>query len=328
MRPLYVSTLVLLVAACEPGVLPWIPPNFPEMPVPENNPLTRASVELGKRLFFDEQLSRTGEVSCASCHQQQHAFADPRPLSVGIIGREGVRNSPPLFNLAWNTSFFWDGGAPTLEHQVIGPLTNPVEMDMTMTEAVRRLSEDAQYVPMFEAAFGAGPNPEAITKSIASFMRTLVSGDSAYDRFVSGDASALEDSERRGMELFFSEKAECFHCHLGFNLTNNGFHNNGTRPDDPDLGREAVTERESDRGRFKVPSLRNVAVTAPYMHDGSLRTLREVVDHYDRGGQGHANTDPTIHPLHLTEAEKSDLVSFLNSLTDDSFLTDPRHAPR
>lgn len=198
---------------------------------------------------------------------------------------------------------------------------------MTMEEAVRRLSSDASYVEMFAEAFGTGPSPGALTKSIAAFMRTLVSGDSRHDRFVRGETGALSASEQRGMQLFFSERAECFHCHVGFNLTNNGFHNNGTRPDDPDLGREAVTERPADRGKFKVPSLRNVAVTAPYMHDGSLLTLEEVIEHYDRGGQGHPNTDPTIHPLRLTAEEKADLAAFLRALTDEAFLTDPRLTP-
>ncbi|MGA9521969.1 MAG: c-type cytochrome, partial [Myxococcaceae bacterium] len=161
----------------------------------------------------------------------------------------------------------------------------------------------------------------------SSFMRTLVSGDSRYDRFQAGEESALNDAEKRGKELFFSERAECFHCHVGFNLTNNGFHNNGTRVDDPDLGRKLVTERESDRGKFKVPSLRNVAVTAPYMHDGSLATLEDVVEHYARGGQGHPNTEATIHPLELSAEDKADLVAFLRSLTDEAFLEDPRFQP-
>ena len=158
-------------------------------------------------------------------------------------------------------------------------------------------------------------------------MRTMVSGDSRYDRFQAGDDAALSEAEKRGKELFFSERAECFHCHVGFNLTNNGFHNNGTRADDPDLGRELVTEKPSDRGKFKVPSLRNVAVTAPYMHDGSLATLEDVVEHYARGGQGHPNTDATIHPLELSAEEKADLVAFLRSLTDEAFLEDARFKP-
>jgi cytochrome c peroxidase len=313
-----------LVSACQPEELVTIPDTFPKMPVPDNNQLTRERVDLGKRLFYEPMLSRTGEIACSSCHKQEHAFADPRQFSEGVEGRLGDRNAPPLFNLAWNTSFFWDGNAPTLEHQVIGPIVNPLEMDMKMTDVVDRVAMDGSYVRQFEAAYGRKPDPEGVTKAIASFMRTMVSGDSRHDRFVRGDRTALNEGEQRGRELFFSERAECFHCHVGFNLTNNGFHNNGTRLDDLDLGREKITERASDHGKFKVPSLRNVAVTAPYMHDGSLATLEDVVEHYSKGGQGHPNTDPTIHALDLTDGEKADLAAFLGTLTDGAFLSDPR----
>lgn len=325
MRALVIACLVAL-AGCQPDVIVSVPESFPKMPVPENSPITRERVELGRRLFYDPHLSRTDEVACASCHTQENAFADPRRVSEGVEGRVGARNAPPLFNLAWNTSFFWDGNAPTLEQQVIGPIVNPLEMDMRIDEVVRRVAADASYVRQFEAAFRRAPDPEGVTKAIASFMRTMVSGESRYDRFQRGDTTALTEAERRGKELFFSERAECFHCHVGFNLTNNGFHNNGARPDDADVGRERITERVSDRGKFKVPSLRNVAVTAPYMHDGSLATLEEVVEHYAKGGQGHPNTDPTIHPLALTSEDKADLVAFLRSLTDEAFLSDPRFA--
>ncbi|HEX5754450.1 MAG TPA: cytochrome c peroxidase [Archangium sp.] len=327
MRLLSIMLLGSVLTACGTGELVTVPSGFPAMRVPEDNALSRERVELGKRLFFDTRLSRTGEVACASCHQQENAFADPRRVSEGVEGRLGTRNAPPLFNLAWNTSFFWDGGAPTLEHQVIGPIVNPLEMDMRMEDVVSRVAADASYVRQFQAAYGQKPGPEGVTKALASFMRTLVSGDSRYDRFQKGEDTALSDTEKRGMNLFFSERAECFHCHVGFNLTNNGFHNNGTRPDDPDLGREAITERPSDRGKFKVPSLRNVAVTAPYMHDGSLATLEDVVEHYSQGGQGHPNTDPTLHPLELTAQEKADLAAFLRALTDEAFLADPRFQP-
>jgi cytochrome c peroxidase len=323
---LSIMALGALLGGCGSDELVTVPPSFPKMKVPADNALTRERVDLGKRLFFDPQLSRTGEVSCASCHPQQNAFADPRKVSAGVEGRVGTRNAPPLFNLAWNTSFFWDGGVKTLEQQVIGPITNPLEMDMKMEEVVNRVSADDAYVRQFEAAYDGEPSPELVTKAIASYMRTLVSGESRYDQFQEGEEWALNEAEKRGKELFFSERAECFHCHVGFNLTNNGFHNNGIRPDDPDLGRELVTERESDRGKFKVPSLRNVGVTAPYMHDGSLATLEEVVEHYAKGGQGHPNTDATIHPLDLTEQEKADLVAFLRALTDEAFLADPRFA--
>lgn len=322
MRQHSLLLLGTLLAGCDPLVS--VPDSFPTMPVPKENELTRERVELGKRLFFDTRLSRTEEIACASCHLQENAFADPRRISVGVEGRVGDRNAPPLFNLAWNTSFFWDGGAPTLEHQVIGPIRNPLEMDMKMEDVVSRVAADKTYVSQFQAAYDSAPSSEGITKAIASFMRTMVSGNSRYDRFEAGNTSALNEAEKRGRELFFSERAECFHCHVGFNLTNNGFHNNGIHPDDPDLGRARISERASDAGKFKVPSLRNVAVTAPYMHNGGMETLEEVVEHYDRGGEGHPYTDPTIHPLGLTAGEKSDLVAFLRSLTDEAFLKDSR----
>ena len=320
-----IAVATALTSACQTEELVAVPRGFPQMPVPENNRLTPERVELGKRLFFDPQLSRTGDVSCSSCHKQENAFADPRRFSEGVEGRLGDRNAPPLFNLAWNTSFFWDGGAPTLEHQVIGPIVNPLEMDMRLEQVVTRVATDASYVQQFQAAYGRRPDPEGVTKAIASFMRTMVSGDSRYDRFLRGDARALDETEKRGKDLFFSERAECFHCHVGFNFTNNGFHNNGALLDDPDLGREKITERPSDRGKFKVPSLRNVAVTAPYMHDGSLATLEDVVEHYAKGGRGHPNTDPTIHALDLSAQERADLVAFLRALTDEAFLADPRY---
>lgn len=309
-------------AAC--GSVAEVPEDFPPMPVPEDNPLTPEKVELGRALFFDTRLSRTEEVSCGSCHRQEAAFADPRRVSVGIEGKTGTRNAPGLFNLAWNTSFFWDGGVPTLEQQAIGPITNPLEMDMTMGEVVDRLGRDADMVDRFQAAFGKGPSPEGVTRALASFERTLVSGNSRFDRFSRGETGALSAEEKQGRDLFFGERAECFHCHTGFNFTNNAVLNNGMNTADPGLAR--VTEDPRDAGKFKVPSLRNVAITAPYMHDGSLATLEAVVEHYSNGGQGHENTDPTIHALHLDAGEKKALVAFLRSLTDTDFIADPRFA--
>jgi len=300
-----------------------IPAGFPPLPVPADNQLTVERVALGKRLFFDKHLSRTGEVSCGSCHLQQNSFADPRRYSIGVEGKVGNRNAPALVNMAWNSSFFWDGGVPTLEQQAIAPIINPVEMDMTLDGVVTRLMSDPSYMDMFRRAYGSDPKPEWVTKAIASFVRTMISGGSRYDRFRAGDSLALSSSERRGHDIFFGERAECFHCHVGFNLTNNSFQNNGLYSQYADSGRARITERPSDLARFKVPTLRNIAVSAPYMHDGSLATLEEVVAHYSRGGSGHPNQDPTVRPLNLTPEEQEDLVAFLHSLTDDTFLTNP-----
>lgn len=333
-RSTVVLVLGLLIGACsgenglpdpeEPPLVP-LPAGFPKLPVPADNQLTIERIQLGKKLFFDKRLSSTSEVACASCHLQEHAFADPFKVSAGVHGRTGTRNAPMLANLAYNTSFFWDGGVPTLEQQVIAPIINPLEMDMKMEDVAKRLKEDPAYVELFGRAYDMEPAPAGITKAIASFMRTLISGNTRYDKYQRGDKSAMNESEKRGMELFEGERAECFHCHVGFNFTNNSVQNNGMYLDGPDMGRYLVTENPIDIGLFKVPSLRNVAVTAPYMHDGSLATLEDVVEHYVSGGKGHPNTDPLIRPFDLTSQEKADLVAFLKTLTDEEFLANPKY---
>ncbi|HET9954370.1 MAG TPA: cytochrome c peroxidase, partial [Polyangiaceae bacterium] len=219
-----------------------------------------------------------------------------------------------------------DGGARTLELQVIEPIRNPLEMDTTLESVRARLATDPELVALFEQAYGEGPSEFTIPRALASFVRSLLSGQSAWDRYRRGEHLALSDSAARGLELFNGERAECFHCHVGFNFTNNSFRNNGGRADDPDVGREKLTGKASDRGKFKVPSLRNVAVTAPYMHDGSLATLDAVIDRYVAGGLGHPNTDPVVFPLDLTDSEKADLKAFLESLTDPEFLSEPSFA--
>lgn len=307
---------VTLVAACAAPVT--VPSHFPPLPTPADNEPTAARIDLGRKLFHDARLSRTRDVSCATCHLQANAFADPRAVSIGVEGRAGTRNAPPLANLAWNTTFFWDGRAKTLEEQALGPITNPLEMDMTVPELVERVAADPEYVRMSKNAYGRTPDSDVVAKALASFMRSLVSGSSRYDRHLRGDTSALTPAEKRGAAIALGERGECFHCHVGFNLTNNTFANNGV--DSSDLGREAVTGRADDRGKFKVPTLRNVGVTAPYMHDGSIPTLRAVVDHYAKGGAGHPNTDPVIRPLELSEQERADIVAFLDALTDERFV--------
>jgi cytochrome c peroxidase len=301
-----------------------VPADFPARPEPDDNAVTLQRVELGRALFYDARLSRTGQISCSSCHVQEHAFSDPRRTSLGVDGLTGTRNAPALVNEAWNTSYFWDGGVPSLELQAVGPIKNPLEMDMTLAEVNALLAADADITARFQAAYGEGPSERTLPRALASFVRVLVTGNSAYDRFRRGDNQALSDSALRGRDVFEGERGQCTHCHVGFNFTNNGFRNNGTRPDDPDPGRQRLTLKDSDFGKFRVPSLRNVAVSAPYMHDGSLATLADVVDHYDQGGSGSPNTDPTLHPLGLSDDEKRDLIAFLESLTDDAFLVDAR----
>jgi cytochrome c peroxidase len=331
------AALTSLVAACgapespptpthtsEPAIA--VPAGFPAFTAPDDNAPTAERIALGRRLFYDERLSRTQEISCSSCHVQADAFADPNRVSTGVDGRTGTRNAPALINLAWGKSFFWHGGASSLEVQAVGPIKNPLEMDMSLADVAERLSQDAGLSKDFETAYDDGPNESSITRAIASFVRSLVSGSSAYDRYLLGDSGALSDAAVRGEGLFNGERAECFHCHAGFNFTNNGFRNDGSDPNDPDEGRQEITLKASDFGKFKVPTLRNVAVSAPYMHEGALATLDDVIDSYVAGGRGHPNTDPTIVPLDLTPTDKADLRAFLESLTDDDFLSNPDFA--
>jgi cytochrome c peroxidase len=314
----------------EPLVVGSAPTGFPRGPVadtgPEENALTEERAQLGKRLFFEPRLSRTETVACATCHEQEHAFSDPRPVSLGVEGRTGKRNAPSLVNLAWGVTFFWDGRAASLEEQAGMPIEDALEMDLPLETAVERLRADPGYVAEFRRAYDSEPSEETLRKALASFIRTLVSGDSAYDRYLAGEPDALEPSAVRGEALFFDDAA-CFHCHPAGALTNEGFFNNGTFFEGGDTGRQAITGRTGDLGKFKVPGLRNVAASAPYMHDGSLATLEDVIEHYDRGGGGHASTDPQIEPLALSEDEKADLLSFLHALTDDAFLRATRFRP-
>jgi cytochrome c peroxidase len=328
------GALLVLASCSAPVTAPESPPQtalqppqgFPELLTPANNLPTAARVELGRALFYDERLSRTGDVACASCHLQANAFADPNPQSLGVEGRTGTRNASALINEAWGKSFFWDGRAATLELQAVEPIENPLELDETLDEVARRLNDDAALLVAFQRAYAAPPSPETIPMALASFVRSLISSQSRYDAFQAGDLDALTDEERRGEAVFNGERGECFHCHVGYNLTSQGYRNDGIAEGDPDPGRSELTQKESDRGKFKTPTLRNIAVTAPYMHDGSLATLEAVVEHYDVGGRGHANTDPLIQPLGLDATEKSDLVAFLRALTDDEFLANPAFA--
>jgi len=312
-------------------IVSTIPAGFPKGTnielAPTDNALTVDRARLGKRLFYDPQLSRTNEVSCGSCHQQQYAFADPAAISTGVEGRTGTRNAPSIVNAAWGKTFFWDGRAASLEEQAGQPIENPVEMDLALADAVARLAADPSYVEGFQRAYGEAPSESSLQKALASFVRSVVSGSSAYDRHLRGDDSDFGPQRKRGEALFLSEKAECFHCHPSGSLSNEGYFNNGSYTAGGDTGRQQVTGRVGDLGKFKVPGLRNIAATAPYMHDGSLPTLEAVIEQYDAGGRGDPSTDPLIKPMALTSDEKADLLEFLHSFTDDALLQDARFAP-
>jgi cytochrome c peroxidase len=284
-------------------------------PAPEGNLVTPAKVALGKRLFFDPILSRDGDLSCTSCHQPGLYFTDGRTLPVGSEGRVGSRNVPSILNAAYGRAFLWDGRAASIEEQVLGPIQGDAELALSLAELMRRLEADERYPGYFRTAFGRGRiTPDRVAQALASYVRTLRSGDSPLDRFLDGDADALSPGAREGFGLFVG-KANCGTCHLAPLFTDHDFHNTGVSWGSSDRGRYSVTGLAEDRGRFKTPSLRNVAMTAPYMHDGSIATLAEVVEHYDRGGGANPGLDSEIRPLDLTPDEKTDLISFLEALT-------------
>jgi cytochrome c peroxidase len=274
----------------------------------------RDEIELGKQLFFETRLSLDRSLSCASCHDPAKGFTDGKALATGFAGKELKRHSPTILNSAFNTLQFWDGRSHSLEDQALGPITNPDEMNMVNGQlAVERLGKIAQYREMFQKVYGQSPTLNGIAKAISAFERTLITPDSPFDKYMKGDKNALRPAEKRGLLLFIS-KASCSQCHNGANLTDNEFHNLGQNRSD-DLGRFRISGEEKDKASFKTPTLRNVALTAPYLHDGSFKTLEEVVDYYNRGGGDSPNKSNLINKLFLTNQEKRDLVAFLKSLT-------------
>ncbi|MCB0395154.1 MAG: cytochrome-c peroxidase [Flavobacteriales bacterium] len=305
-----------------------LPEGFSEVPVPADNPMTKSKVALGKRLFFEKILSKDSTVSCGTCHKQAIAFADDRQLSEGVDGGTGFRNAPTLANLAYSPFFFMDGGVPTLEIQVLAPIQGEVEMNLNMLEAVQRLQQHPEYPALFREVFGREPDAFGLSRALAAFERTLISGDSRVDQYhFQGDKNALTPSEIRGMDIFNSAPANCASCHSGFRFTNDQFENNGLYLTYVDTGRARITLKDSDVGRFRVPTLRNVALTPPYMHDGSLATLEDVVEHYVSGGQPHRNKSSLIQGFSLTTQQKKDLVNFLEALTDTRFINNFEYMP-
>lgn len=283
-----------------------------------------ARAALGRELFYAPILSSDGGVSCASCHQQARAFTDGRSLSLGAFGRSGKRSAPSLVNVTARTRLFWHGGSPSLELQALGPLSDPNEHDFQPEQTVQALQNDSYYTRRFDEVFGQPPSLTTLTQAIAAFERTIVSYNSPFDRYSAGDAGAgaMSEAAVRGLDLFYG-KAECFHCHTGRNFSDNQAHNNAFLLFNPDIGAAQLTDAEEDVGKFITPTLRNVALTAPYMHAGQLATLEEVIAHYNEGGQPNPNADPLIRPLDLTEQEQADLLAFLNALTDETVATNP-----
>jgi cytochrome c peroxidase len=326
--------------------------------IPPGSPLTPPAVALGEKLFFDSRLSGDGTVACATCHDPARAFTDGRPVSVGIHGRVGQRNAPTLLNALYNKTQFWDGRVPTLEQQAAMPITNPFEMgSASLGEAVSRIASDRNYQTQFMNAFGRGVNEQDMLRAIATYERTLVSFDSPFDHFIAGDTGAISDSAKRGWALFHT-KAHCNRCHALTEqqrdttvFTDNDFHNIGIgilrhnvvslarqaerdlavgHPENIDaaaitsemsvVGRFLITKKPGDIASFKTPDLRNSLVTGPYFHDGSMQTLWDVVDHYNKGdGVSDPWLDDDIQPLALTEPEIDDVVAFLASLTSPQY---------
>ena len=308
----------------------------PNLPI--DNKLTNQGVELGRRLFYDTDLSKDNSISCASCHEQKHAFADTNRFSIGVNGLKGGRQAMAIFNMAWNTNgYFWDGRAETLRQQSLMPIQDHLEMDLSISEVVMRLSKKSEYVTRFKDVFENG-KIDSVNLSLAleQFMFSIVSNRSKYDLMKAGEVTFSEE-ENRGMNLFFGSfnantpqisGAECFSCHGGANFENDLFMNNGLDADSDitDIGRQNVYDLPNLRGKFKVPSLRNIALTQPYMHDGRFKTLEEVINHYDHGVTYSSTVNPTLisiqnQGLQLSEYDKKALIAFLNTLTDYELIT-------
>jgi cytochrome c peroxidase len=357
---LFLFTVVLAIVSCrpdepeeevEPSSIPSdeatdynliIPPFFPAMDIPADNRLTVEGVELGRYLFWEKELSADGSQSCGSCHLPEHGFSDPNRFSVGITGAQGTRQSMALVNLGWAYNYFWDGRAHTLEEQVIEPITNPIEMNNTWDNALEKLRANPIYPQMFADVYGTTHiTRNRAAKAMASFLRTMISANSKFDRERTGQYS-FTPLEETGFNLFQAEGginpntnqpwggADCFHCHgiAGMQMGDYLMHNNGLDAEySADPGRAGVTGNPLDSGKFKTPSLRNIELTAPYMHDGRFQTLNEVIAHYNTGGVISTTSDPFMEAagggLHLSELDQLAVIEFLKTLTDTSFLNNP-----
>lgn len=310
------------------------PTGFPQMEIPADNPMTVEGVALGRKLFYDPILSGNQSQSCSSCHQQEFAFSDSgKRLSTGIDGLPGTRNAQAIVNPGFQQRFFWDGRAIGLEQQILGPVPNPLEMHLSWKKAAERLSNHPEYRKEFKRVFGSEKIDSGhVSKAIAQFLRTFISANSRFDKRARNELN-LSLSELNGYVIFNTERGDCFHCHPadgGRLFTDNRFHNNGLDSVFIDPGLFAISGNPADKGKFLTPSLRNIALTAPYMHDGRFATLEEVIEHYNHGGTPSSTIDPLMKNvgkgLNLTPKEKADLLAFLHALTDSSFIQDKRYS--
>jgi cytochrome c peroxidase len=326
--------------SADPAPATLFPKDGPKVPLgltkiiwPKDNPYTPEKAELGWLLYFDKRLSVDETISCASCHDPKFGFTDGERFSKGVRGQLGGRSAPTVINRAFSLAQFWDGRAASLEEQAIGPIANPIEMGHTHIACAKCIGEIPGYRKRFEKVFGTGEvTIDHIAKAIATFERCVLSGNSTYDRFQAGDKDALTPSQKRGMDIFFSDNARCDSCHEGANFTNGKYTNVGIGMDkpNPDLGRYMVTKKDEDKGAFKTPTLRDIAKTAPYMHDGSLKTLEEVVEHYNKGGIKNPWLHQDVRELKLSDQDKKDLVEFLKALSGEGWqhLQAPKEFPK
>jgi cytochrome c peroxidase len=317
---------IALVGFEKSKIVKGLPSDFPEMKIPEGNEITKERVALGKRLFFDKNLSINSEISCASCHKPELAFADNESVSPGVEGRRAKRNAPTLANVGYNPVYLFDGFLTTLEMQALVPIQEHEEMDFNIVLVAERLNKDKSYVKQAQKSYGRNVDAYVITRALGAFQRTLISAESKYDLYKAGRMK-FSESESRGMDLFFNQ-LHCTDCHNGFNFTNFTAQNNGLYANYLDSGRMRVTQLESDRALFKVPTLRNIQLTAPYMHDGSLSSLEEVIEHYKSGGKDHKNKNTLIQPFEISPSETKDLIDFLTTLTDWKFIKRHKTYPK
>lgn len=300
-----------------------VPDDFPPIPFPADNPFSTAKAELGRKLFYEPILSKDSTIqSCSHCMKQAHSFSDASSISMGFNGEPQYRNTMVFANLAYRKLIFWDGRASKIESPAYRSFFLPNVFNSDTNEINKRLQNHPVYPEMFRKAFGDSAKAGCYLASLAlaTFVRTLVSGNSNYDKYVRGDKTALNQSEIRGMDLFFSKRTRCSVCHSGQFFSDDKFHNTGVSIHYFDRGRYYITGIQSDRGKFLTPSLRNVELTAPYMHDGEMPDLESIIENYNRGGKPFINRDSLLSPLNLTQQEKNDLLAFLKSLTDWDFI--------
>jgi cytochrome c peroxidase len=304
----------------ESNAIIHIPKHFETLNFGYFDDVSESKVELGERLFFDNRLSKNQNISCASCHQPQFAFADSLPVSVGTNNALGLRNTPSIINVAFKKSFHKDGGVKTLELQVLAPIIDTNELGADFLIVLERIKQDTEYVRLFKQAFDTIPNVFGITRSIAAYERSLVMGNSKYDQYILGDSNALTETQKNGLKLFNSKRLNCVTCHSGILFSDFTYQNVGLEHQFEDSGRARITFRSQDAGKFEVPSLRNVAITPPYMHDGSMKDLNEVILYLETGGGSHPNKSNFIQPFSLSIKERNELIEFLQSLTDQQFI--------